>query len=194
MRRLIPFLLLILCFESKAQSLYTPVRAGVGVEAFGTAPKGQFYAEAMFDYKRRSFLDVQAGMGLISGSDFLTYTFSGALTYSCLLNPYRRGQCDPVPGYNRLEAYLEGGIALFFCDTEFNSNVVFISKDQKEPLFTPLGLAGLRFHLVTGKLIYILKVRYTPALIESRYASIAGLALDLGGVKERNGMTLFRRY
>lgn len=160
-----------------SQRLYTPVRAGVGVEAFGIAPKGQVYAEAFFGYKPRSFWDVQAGMGLVGEHDFLTYSFSGALTYAYLLNPYRRTQCNPVPGYNSLEAYLEGGIASFFSDSKYNYNSFYVSENGRDPLLTPLALAGLRFHLVTRKLIYILKVRYTPTLIESRYASTAGLAL-----------------
>jgi hypothetical protein len=69
---------------------------------------------------------------------------------------------------------------LFFSDTKFNEGIFYVSKYGREPLFTPLGLAGLRFHLVTGKLIYMLKVRYTPALKESRYASRAGVVLGFG--------------
>ncbi len=162
-----------------SQQLYTPVRAGVGVEALGTAPKGQVYAEAFFGYKPRSFWGIQAGLGLIGEHDFLTYSFSGAITYAYLLNPYHRTQCNPVPGYNSVEAYLEGGIASFFCDTKFNENILYVSDKGRNPFLTPLALGGLRFHLVTRKFIYILKVRYTPALIESRYASAAGLALGL---------------
>lgn len=163
--------------DGLAQQLYTPIRAGVGVEAFGTAPKGQVYAEALFGYKPRSFWGVQTGLGMIGDHDFLTYSFSGAITYAYLLNPYHRTQCNPMPGYNGLEAYVEAGLASFFCDTKFNDNIFYISEKEREPLLTPLALAGLRFHLVTRKFIYILKVRYTPALIESRYASAAGLAL-----------------
>lgn len=176
MNRLFPVFLLI-CFNGFAQNLYTPVRAGVGLEAFGTAPKGQLYAEALFNYEPRSFWSVQAGMGLLDAKGSLIYSFSGDVTYSYLLNPYRRTQCNPVPGYSGFEVYLEAGAALFFCDTKFNEGFLYPSKYSREPLFTPLGLAGLRFHLVTDKLIYILKVRYTPALIESNYASMAGVAL-----------------
>ena len=179
MNKLFPVFFLICC-NSFAQKLYTPVRAGVGLEAFGIAPKGQAYAEALFGYRAKSFWSVQAGMGLLYAKGSLAYSFSGALTYAYLLNPYRRTQCNPVPGYNSFEAYLEGGAASFFCDTKFNENLFFVPKEGREPLFTPLVLAGLRFHLVTGKRIYVLKVRYTPALIESRYASMAGAALGFG--------------
>ena len=173
--------LLFFCFfKGNAQSLYTPMRAAVGIEAFGITPKGAAFAEALFGYKPRSFWDVQTGLGLVSGSDFRTYSFSGALTYSYLLNPYRRTQCNPVPGYNSFEGYLEGGIASFFCDTRYNKNSIYVSRKEKEPLFTPLGLVGLRFHFVTEKVIYILKIRYTPSLIESRYASMGGFALGFG--------------
>ncbi|MCF2444443.1 hypothetical protein L0657_10795 [Dyadobacter sp. CY345] len=173
-------LLCLICVNGFCQNRYTSVRAGVGVEAFGIAPQGQVYAEAFFGNLPRSFWNVQAGLGIIDGSDFLTYSFSGALTYSYLLNPYRRTQCNPVPGHNNFEAYLEAGVASFFCDTKFNESMFYVPKTGREPLFTPLGLAGLRFHFVSEKFIYILKARYTPALIESRYASVAGLAVGFG--------------
>lgn len=179
MNKLLPVFFL-LCSNGFAQNLYTPLRAGVGLEAFGIAPKAQLFTEIFFAYKARTFWDVQAGSGILNGSDYLTYTFSGALTYSYLLNPYRRTQCNPVPGFNGFEGYLEGGVASFFSDTKFNESIPYVSKDGREPLFTLLVLAGLRFHFVTDKRIYILKVRYTPALIESRYASVAGVALGFG--------------
>lgn len=179
MYKLFPVFFL-LCCNSIAQKLYTPIRAGVGVEAFGIAPKAQLYAESCFGYKARSFWDVQAGAGLLDAKGTLTYSFSGALTYSYLLNPHRRTQCNPVPGYNSFETYLEAGVASFFSDTRFNDPVFYISKDGRQPLFTPLILMGLRLHFVTDKRIYILKVRYTPALMESRYASMAGVALGFG--------------
>lgn len=179
MYKLFPVFFL-LCCNSFAQKLYTPLRAGVGLEAFGIAPKVQLYAEAFFGYKTRTFWDLQAGAGILNGSDHLTYSLSGALTYSYLLNPYRRTQCNPVPGFNGFETYLEGGVASFFSDTQLNESIPYVSKDGREPLFTLMVLAGLRFHFVTDKRIYILKVRYTPALIESRYASLAGVALGFG--------------
>jgi len=172
--------LCLICFHSHAQNLYTPIRAGIGMEAFGTAPKAQLYAEALFGYKTRSFWSGQAGMGFLNAKRTLTYSFSGALTYDYLLNPYRRRSCNPAPGFNKIEVYLEAGPAMFFSDTKFNEGVFYVSKYGREPLFTPLGLAGLRFHLVTGKLIYMLKVRYTPSLTESRYATMAGVVLGFG--------------
>lgn len=172
--------LFFISFNGFAQKLYTPIRAGAGVEAFGTAPQGQLYAESLFSYKKRSFWSTQTGLGLLYVKRTLTYSVSGSLTYSYILNPYHRTQCNPVPRYNGFEAYLEGGVALFFSDTKFNERIFHISEYGREPLFTPLGLAGFRFHFVTDKLIYILKVRYTPTLIESRYASVAGVALGFG--------------
>ena len=116
MNRLFPILLLI-CFNGFAQNFYTPVRAGVGLKAFGTAPKGQLYAEALFNYNAKSFWGVQAGMGLLDVKGSFIYSVSGALTYSYLLNPYRRTPYNPVPGYYGFEAYCEAGAALFFCNT-----------------------------------------------------------------------------
>ena len=179
MNKLFPLFFLI-CGNCFAQKLYTPLRAGVGLEAFGIAPKVQLYAEAFFGYKTRAFWNVQAGAGLLNAKGTLTYSISGALTYSYLLNPYRRTQCNPVPGHRRFETYLEGGIASFFSDTRFNEPVFYVSKDGRQPLFTPLVLAGLRLHYVTDRRTYILKFRYTPTLIESKYASVAGVALGFG--------------
>jgi hypothetical protein len=105
--------LCLIFFNSHAQNLYTPIRAGSGMEAFGTAPKAQVYAEALFGYKTRSFWSVQAGMGFLNAKRTLTYSFSGALTYAYLLNPYRRRSCNPAPGFNKIEVYLEAGLLFF---------------------------------------------------------------------------------
>lgn len=172
--------LLLTCSGGLCQPLYTRMRADAGVEVFGIAPQGSAYAEALFGYQSRSFWAVQTGLGLIGEQDFLTYSFSGALTYAHLLNPYRRSQCNPSPGFNRFEVYLEGGLASFFSDSKYNKDILYVLKNGKDAVFTPLALAGMRFHFVTGKFIYVLKIRFTPALVDSRYASVAGLTLGMG--------------
>lgn len=111
---------------------------------------------------------------------FSYFSFSGALTHSYLLNPYRWTKCNPVPGYKGFETYLEAGVGTLFSGTIFTEGVFYVSNNGREPLFTPVGIAGLRFHFVTDRRIYILKLRYTPALIESRYAFVAGAALGFG--------------
>ena len=131
----------------------------------------------MFGYKPKSFWDLQAGLGLFNIRDYTTYSISTALTYNILLNPFRRKECWPHPGYNSFEAYLEGGAAIFVLDKYVNSYFAF---NDQQKVITPLGLAGLRFHFISERWIYILKVRYTPSLIESKLASVAGVALGIG--------------
>jgi hypothetical protein len=171
------YIFLFLSFPASAQ-FYTPVRAAIGAEIFGTSPQVQAYAEALFNYRKKSFLSVQAGLGRVAKTDFFSFSLSSALTYSYLLNPYRRKSCVPQPGYNTFETYLEGGLASFYVDTYDNSH--YMGNRYAQRLITPLALAGLRFHIVTGKWIYILKIRCTPAFSENKLASKAGVVLALG--------------
>lgn len=171
------FLLLLVTFSVSAQS-YTPLRAAIGAEIFGISPQGQAFAEVFFNYRQRSFLNIQAGLGRVSQTDFFSFSLSSALTYSYLLNPYRRKSCVPHPGYNSFETYLEGGLAAFYVDTYDNSQ--YMGNQYARRLITPLALAGLRFHFVTEKWIYIIKIRSTPALLENKLASRAGVAIALG--------------
>lgn len=168
---------LFISFPASAQ-FYTPVRAAIGAELFRISPQGQAFAEVFFNYKKRSFLNSQVGFGRVSQTDFFSISLSSALTYSFLLNPYRRKSCIPQPGYNKFETYLEGGLAAFYVDTYDNSQ--YIGNQYTQKLITPLALAGLRFHIVNRKWVYILKIRCTPALSENKLASKAGVAIALG--------------
>ncbi|MCE7041297.1 hypothetical protein [Dyadobacter sp. CY312] len=176
MRKLIIFFVFSINSLS-AQPYYTPLRAAVGVEAFGTAPQRQVCTEVMFGYKSRSFLALQAGLGLYNISDYTTYSISAALTYNFLLNRYRKKECQPHPGHNVLESYFEVGTSAFLFDKYVN--VYFPPTDQQEQI-CPLALAGLRFHIVSTKWIYILKIRYTPSLVDSKVASVGGVAVGFG--------------
>jgi|GEM_PF-1777800 len=165
-------------FHGFAQPYYTRLRAAVGGEALGIAPTGQVYSEASFAYRAKTFWNISTGLGAVQTGSFRSYTLSSALTYSSLLNPYMRRSCQPRPGYNSIESYFETGVATFFVDT-YNGNQYFPDTD-KQRLLTPLALAGLRIHFVSSKWIYILKLRYTPALLESKLASKGGIAFAIG--------------
>jgi len=170
-------LFLFVSFHTSAQ-LYTPLRAAIGAEVFGISPQGQAFAEVFFHYRKRSFLDAQVGLGRVSQTDFFSISLSSALTYSFLLNPYRRKSCIPQPGHNKFETYLEGGLAAFYVDPYDNSQ--YYGNQNTQKFVTPLALVGLRFHIVNRKWIYILKVRCTPVLSENKLASKAGVAVALG--------------
>ena len=170
------FLFVLFSFQALAQSDYTRIRAAVGAEAFGSAPQGQVLAETLFGYQKKSFFGWQAGLGMVSAHNFFSYSLASSLTYSYILNPYRRKVCRPHPGYNSFESYLEAGLGAFYVDA-FDS---YPGDPYKQRLLTPLALAGLRFHLISERWVYIVKVRYTPALLENKLSSVAGVALALG--------------
>ena len=170
-------LIFILCAScAAAQPYYTRIRGAFGAEIFGIAPKGAFVAEAAFGYTKRSFWDVQAGIGAVSQPEFRSPAFSAALTHCFILNPYKRNSCTPHPDHYAIETYLEAGIASFFVDRYDRG---LHSGVNGQPALTPSGIAGLRFNLVTDRWIYILKIRYTPPLVSNPIASHAGVGLAM---------------
>ncbi|SKB81429.1 hypothetical protein [Dyadobacter psychrophilus] len=160
-----------------AQPNYTRIRGAFGVEIFGIAPKGAFTAEAAFGYGKKSFWNVQAGVGAVSEPDFRSPSFSAALTHCFILNPYRRKTCIPQPGHRNIETYFEAGLGSFFID-RYDRGLHSGANGQQ--LVTPAGMAGLRLDLVTERWIYILKLRYTPPLIANPLASLAGFGIAMG--------------
>ncbi|KAA6439006.1 hypothetical protein FEM33_12000 [Dyadobacter flavalbus] len=171
------FFILIFCAQTAAaQPCYTRVRGAFGAELFGITPKGAAIAEAAFGYFKRSFWNVQAGLGAVNKNTFRSPTLSGALTHCFVLNPYKRKSCVLHPGHYLIESYFEAGLGGFAVDRYDNDLYAGTSKQR---LFTPSALAGFRLHVVTGKWIYILKLRYTPPLLANLFASYAGLGLGL---------------
>ena len=171
-------LLTLLSFPSLSQPFYTPIRAAIGGELGGVSPQFSVTANVATAYRKRSFLDIQAGLGWLDRAGFKSPSFSAAGTYCFLLNPYNKKACTPQPGYNFVEIYLEGGLAALLLDPYDNNR--FVNDDLQHQFATPLALGGLQFHLVSRKWIYRLKIRCTPALIKSKYASIAGLGVGIG--------------
>jgi hypothetical protein len=171
--------LLVVFFPSfaAAQPYYTPVRGAFGGEFYGISPRGAASAEASFGYLKKSHWNVQAGLGAISRRDFRSPTLSAALTHCFILNPYKRKQCVPRPGNYLIESYLEGGLGGFLVD-RYDNAVYYGSNKQR--LLTPSGIMGLRFNVVTGKWIYIFKVRFTPPLLYNDLASRAGVGVAFG--------------
>lgn len=175
-----PRYLLILFFCAQyaaAQPYYTRVRGAFGADAFGIAPKGAVTAEAAFGYLKKSFWNIQAGLGAITRSDFRSPAGSLALTHCAILNPYKRKSCIPQPGHYLIESYFEAGLGGFIID-RYDSAVYFGGNKQR--LLTPSGVAGFRFHIVSGKWIYMLKLRYTPSLLPNVLASHAGVGVGIG--------------
>lgn len=172
------FLILFLYSQyAAAQPYYTHVRGTFGVELFGITPKGAVTAEAAFGYLRKSFWNVQAGLGAVNKGNFRSPTFSAALTHCVILNSYKRNSCVPQPGNYLIESYFEFGLGGFAVDRYDNG---LFSGTNKQRLLTPSGLAGFRFHILTSKWIYILKLRYTPPLLHNVLASHAGVGVGIG--------------
>ena len=171
-------LAVLLCYQSAfAQPYYTRLRGAFGIELFGVTPKGAATAEAAFGYFKKSFSNVQVGLGVINRSNFRSPTLSAALTHCFILNPYKRNSCFPQPGNYLIESYFEAGLGGFLVDQYDNG---LYSGANRQRLLTPSGLLGFRFNVVTAKWICILKLRYTPRLLPNVLASDAGVGVGLG--------------
>lgn len=172
--------LLLAFFCSKlaaAQPYYTPVRGAFGGDLYGIAPKAGISAEASFGYLKKSHWNVQTGLGAITRWDFRSPSLSAALTRCFILNPYKRRPCVPQPGNHLIEGFLEVGLGGFVIDRY--DNAVY-SGTNKQRLLTPSGIIGLRLNIVTGRWIYIFKLRYTPSVLPNSLASRAGMGVALG--------------
>lgn len=165
------------CQYAAAQPYYTRVRGAFGGDLYGITPKGAATAEAAFGYLKKSFWDVQAGLGAINRAEFRSPTLSAALMHCFILNPYKRNSCVPQPGNYLIESYFEVGLGGFLVDRYDNG---IYSRTDKQRLLTPSGLAGFRFNVVTRKWIYIVKLRYTPPLLANSLASHAGVGVGVG--------------
>lgn len=153
------------------------MRGAFGVDAMGISPKGAVSAEAAFGYQKKSFWNVLAGLGAINRRDFRSPTLSAALTHCVILNGYKRKACVPQPGNYLVESYLEGGLGGFMVDRYDNG---FYPGSKNRRLLTPSALAGIRFHIITSRWIYALKLRYTPPLLPNSLASHAGVGIGVG--------------
>ncbi len=172
--------LLILFFCSQyatAQPYYTRMRGAFGADAYGIAPRAAITAEAAFGYLKKSFWNVQGGVGAITSARFRSPTVLAALTHCFVLNPYKRRSCIPQPGNYLVESYFEAGIGGFLVDRYDNG--LYYNPD-KQRLLTPSGMAGFRFHIVSRKWIYMLKLCYTPPLLPNALASHGGVGVGVG--------------
>lgn len=136
-----------------------------------------FSAELPVVYTPKGFWNVQAGIG-ITGKVSSNYapSFATAVTYNFLLNPYHRNLCNPAPEFNRLESYLETGIAASI----FESQYTFLPQElYTNSLFRPVGILGVRLHLIKNRWIYILKIRLTPFL-DKKLQAWGGAGIGLG--------------
>lgn len=172
-----PYLFFILSTSLNAQPHYTKPRAGFSLEALGIAPVAMFSAELPIIYKPKGFWNVQAGIGITGkvSSDYAP-SFSTAITYNFLVNPYLRNLCSPAPGFNRFESYIETGIAASI----FESQYTFIPQElYKNSLLRPAGIIGIRLHFIKNRWIYILKIRLTPFL-DSKFSVWGGAGIGFG--------------
>lgn len=171
------YLLFVLISPVKAQPYYTPLRAGFSLEVLGIAPVTMFSAELPVIYLPRGFWNLQAGIGLTGkSSSYYAPSFSTSFTHNFLLNPYHKNLCYPAPGYNRLESYLETGIAVSI----FEAQYTFLPQElNSKSHFRPAGILGIRFHLIKDRWFYILKFRLTPFL-DRKFKVWGGAGIGLG--------------
>ncbi|MCE6991503.1 hypothetical protein [Dyadobacter sp. CY323] len=172
------FSIFFFCFQyAAAQPFYTRIRGGFGVDLYGITPRGAITAEAAFGYSNRSFWNVQAGLGAVSRANFRSPALSAALTHCVILNPYKRNPCFPQLRHYLIETYFEGGLGCFMVDRYDNG--IYLGTNRQR-LLTPSGIIGFRFNMLTGKWIYILRLRYTPHLLPNDLASYVGVGVGIG--------------
>lgn len=176
---LLPLWASLLTTSALAQPRYTPVIRAYSFEAFGASQGIQFALETPFHYRKSSFLNIHAGLGLYEQAASVStarhaYSLNTGLTYCYLLNR-RRESCDPHPENHRWEYYLETGLAgTLFPDRyklpDQNSGIVGTAAQL---------LAGLRIHYVGTRTVQIIKLRYSPFLA-SGFPPWAGVAYGVG--------------
>lgn len=170
---------LLLADAAHAQSRYTPIRHAYSLEAFGASQGIQFALETPFRYRRSSFFDIQAGLGLYRQTASVStassaYSLGSALTYCLLLNR-RRTSCDPRPEYHRWEYYLETGLV----GTLFPDRYKLSVPDPQVVRTAAQALAGIRIHFNGTKNTRIIKIRFTPFLAPG-FPPWAGIAYGVG--------------
>jgi hypothetical protein len=152
------------------------MRAGFSLDAGGVSPIAAISAEAPIRYHMNGFVNVQAGLGTSSLTNAdSSIALSLGVTYSLILNGYRRSQCEPAPDYNRFEIYLESGLATSI----FDPRTLDANPNRLQHYFHPMAIIGIRIHDVSPKWIYICKPRFTPFLSKNM-PLWAGLSVGIG--------------
>ncbi|MPR35038.1 hypothetical protein [Salmonirosea aquatica] len=162
-----------------AQTRYTPVIRAYSFEAFGASPGVQFALETPFRYRKSSFLNIHAGLGLYEQAASVStaqhaYSLGTGLTYCYLLNR-RKTSCDPRPEQHRWEYYLETGLA----GTLFPDRYRLPDRNNRVVTVAAQLLAGLRIHYVGTRKVQTIKLRYSPFLA-SGFPPWAGIAYGIG--------------
>ncbi|TDE17484.1 hypothetical protein [Dyadobacter psychrotolerans] len=177
MHRCFP-LLILFSLRLIAQPHFTGLRGGITLNVLGTAPSTMISAEMPFSYRKGGFWNADAGIGLPSAGrkNNRPPGLEAGTTYNFILNPYHRSLCSPAPSYHSFETYLETGAALSIFEP---SSASLPNELYKNTYFSPMGIIGLRFHLVKPRWIYICKARMTP-LLDREFAVWGGFSLGLG--------------
>lgn len=175
--RIVLLLFILSAVETIAQPLYTPLRAGVTFEAWGIAPVAMISAEAPILYQKKSFWNIQAGIGKTGKPPLFVPSLASALTYNVILNPYHRNLCNPIPGYSAFECYLEVGSGFTLLQASYGGLPHKLKKEEKN--LAAAALLGLRFHLVKERWIYLFKIRLVPFL-DSKFSPWGGCQIGLG--------------
>jgi len=176
---LIRLWIFLLASSVHAQPRYTPVIRAYSFEAFGTSPGIQFALETPFHYRRSSFLNLHAGLGLYQQAVGVStaqhaYSLGSSLTYCYLLNR-RNTSCDPRPEQHRWEYYFETGLA----GTLFPDRYKLPAPNRRVVTAAAQMLAGLRVQRVGTRHVQIIKLRYSPFLALG-FPPWAGLAYGIG--------------
>ncbi|RFS14197.1 hypothetical protein [Emticicia sp. C21] len=167
---------LLLYFNAYSQtfkSFQTRYNFGVSLEFLGTSPLGSANIEFMALKRPKSFVNIQAGIGLISYAND-TWSFPQVVTYNYWLNQRnntRRKDCNPEKKERRAEYFLEAGIGSLIVPE-------LLHGEQRHFL---IAVTGLRTHFpLSRKSVLFAKLRfipYTKYIYQQEFGMALGVSL-----------------
>lgn len=168
--------LLLMTTGAEAQYRYEPLRIGYMLDGLGYAPVSMASLDLPFLYRRRAFESLQTGIGFILKGNEPKLSSAISLTHNYLLNPYKRNDCAPQPGHNRIETFFEAGLVI----SAFSPNYGGFYRELLLKTYVRPGLViGLRHHILVRDKLLVLKFRFTP-LFDRAIIPWAGISLGIG--------------
>lgn len=142
-------------YSQTFKSFQTRYNPGISLEFLGTSPLGGVNIEFMVLKRQKSFVNIQAGIGLISYPND-TWSFPQVITYNYWLNQRnntRKKDCNPEKKERRAEYFVEAGIG----------NLIVPELLHGEQRDFIIAVTGLRAHFpLSRKSVIFAKLRYIP--------------------------------
>ena len=152
------------------KSFQTRYTLGTSLELLGVSPLGSANVDLMVFKRPKSFINIQAGIGLVSYPQDI-WSFPQIITYNYWLNQRnntRRKDCNPEKKERKAEYFIEAGIG----------NLILPELLHGEQRDYVIAVSGLRAHFpISRKSVIFAKLRYIPY---TRYTYQAKFGAALG--------------